>query len=262
MVTVSDAPFLVDFPTIDHRVAGPFAVLAGSISKTIVRAMRILVVEDERHLSSLVQDGLKRAGMQSDSFTLIEDAVFALRTSHYDAMILDLALPDGRGEQLLIGHHGGNSAMPVLILTAEDAVQSRVDCLNAGADDYLVKPFDMDELVARVRALLRRPGGALGTILTVGNVAFDTIGRHVTVNHVALLLSRRELAVLEHLLRRSGRVVPKELLQDKLYDADQSPDSNPIPVHIHNVRRKLSETGATVDIHTVRGLGYILREHK
>lgn len=222
--------------------------------------MRVLVVEDERNLSGLVQDGLRRAGMQSDAFAKAQDAEIALGTTGYDALILDLALPDGRGEELLIRLRRRGDTTPVLILTAEDAVASRIDCLDAGADDYLVKPFDMGELVARIRALLRRPGGALGTILAVGNVAFDTVGRHVTVGDVGLALSRRELAVLEHLMRRAGRVVPKEFLEDKLYDADRGPDSNPIPVHVHNLRRKLREKGATVDINTIRGVGYIINE--
>lgn len=224
--------------------------------------MRILVVEDERHLSSLIQDGLRCASMQSDAFTQFEDANLALKTSHYDAMILDLALPDGRGEQILRDLRSRDNETPVLILTAEDSVRSRVDCLNAGADDYLTKPFEMDELVARIRALLRRPGGALGTTLVVGNLAFDTIGRHVTVSHAALNLSRRELAVLEHLMRRIGRVVPKEWLEEKLYDTDRPLDSNPIPVHVHNVRRKLGDKSATVDIRTIRGIGYIMHERK
>lgn len=121
------------------------------------------VIEDERNLSGVVQDGLKRAGMQSDVFAKAQDAAIALGVSGYDALILDLALPDGRGEELLLRLRRRGDTTPVLmILTAEDAVASRIDCLDAGADDYLVEPLDMVELVARIRALLRRPGGALG----------------------------------------------------------------------------------------------------
>lgn len=222
--------------------------------------MRILIVEDEHELSQLIQDGLQHEGMQSDAFDRFDMAEHALQTGHYDVLLLDLGLPDGRGEELLLRHRRRGDMTPVLIVTAEDAVQSRIDCLNTGADDYLVKPFDMGELVARVRALLRRPGGALGTTLVAGNLALDSVGRQATVGTAALALARRELAVLEHLMRRKGRVVPKEILEDRLYDAEQIPNSNPIPVHVHNLRRKLSDTGATVEIHTIRGIGYILME--
>ncbi|MGB6394330.1 MAG: winged helix-turn-helix domain-containing protein [Bradyrhizobium sp.] len=154
------------------------------------------------------------------------------------------------------------NAVPVLVLTARDAVEARVAGLNAGADDYLVKPFAMAELIARVKALLRRPGGALGATLQAGNVAFNTIERHVDVGATALVLTRREGAVLEHLMRRLSRVVPKAVLEEKLYGIDDELASNAIPVHVHHLRRKLLEANSTVEIHTVRGVGYLLTEGK
>jgi DNA-binding response OmpR family regulator len=120
----------------------------------------------------------------------------------------------------------------------------------------------MKELIARTKALLRRPGDALGTSLTAGNISFDTIGRDVRVIDTAITLPRRELAILEHLIRRLGRVVPKTLLEDKLYGIDDELESNAIPVHVHHLRRWLQDAGATVQIHTVRGIGYILAELK
>src|SRR5262249_6731342 len=138
--------------------------------------------------------------------------------------------------------------------------EARVAGLNAGADDYLIKPFAITELVARIKALLRRPGGALGATLQAGNVVFDTIERDVGVAGASLLLTRREAAVLEHLMRRLGRVVPKPILEEKLYGIDDELASNAIPVHVHHLRRKLLAAGAAVEIHTVRGVGYLLTE--
>jgi DNA-binding response OmpR family regulator len=150
--------------------------------------------------------------------------------------------------------------MPILVLTARDAVEDRVSGLDSGADDYLVKPFAMAELIARTKALLRRPGGALGTMLKAGNVTFDTIGRNVLVGNVSVLMPRRESAILEHLMRRLGRVVPKTVLEEKLYSFDDELESNAIPVHVHHLRRKLVDAGATAEINTVRGVGYLLTE--
>jgi len=152
--------------------------------------------------------------------------------------------------------------IPVLVLTARDAVEDRVRGLDTGADDYLVKPFAMSELVARTKALLRRPGAALGTTLKAGNIVFDTIGRDVSVAGVPLQLPRREAAILEHLLRRQGRVVPKSVLEEKLYGIDDELESNAVPVHVHHLRRKLQDAGASAEIHTVRGVGYLLAETK
>src|SRR5207245_1205234 len=180
----------------------------------------------------------------------------------YDSAILDLALPDGDGIKLLRELRTAGNRIPILVLTARDAVDDRVSGLDTGADDYLVKPFAMVELIARTKALLRRPGGALGITLQAGNIVFDTIGRDVHVGSTLLNLPRRECAILEHLLRRQGRVVPKSVLEEKLYGIDDELESNAVPVHVHHLRRKLQDAEATAEIHTVRGVGYLLAETK
>jgi DNA-binding response OmpR family regulator len=175
-------------------------------------------------------------------------------------VILDLGLPDGDGLDLLTELRSARNALPVLILTARDAVEDRVVGLDTGADDYLVKPFAAVEVIARIKALLRRPGGVLGTILRAGNIQLDTIGRDVQVGERTLVLPRRECAILEQLMRRLGRVVPKAVLEDKLYSIDDELESNAIPVHVHHLRRKLESANASAAIHTVRGVGYLLTE--
>ena len=222
--------------------------------------MRLLVVEDEARITEVLRIALGRAGFAIDAVTTVADARAAFPLVPYDAVILDLGLPDGDGLDLLTELRRAGSLVPVLVLTARDAVEARVTGLDAGADDYLVKPFAMVELIARTKALLRRPGQALGTVLEAGNIIFDTIGRDVRVGAAVLALPRQELAILEHLMRRFGRVVPKNVLEDKLYGIDEELGSNAIPVHVHHLRRKLLEAHAAAEIHTVRGIGYILAD--
>ena len=224
--------------------------------------MRLLLVEDEVRIREILRVALERAGFVVDTVGLYVEARDVLALTAYDAAILDLGLPDGDGIKLLGEIRAARNPLPVLVLTARDAVEDRVGGLNAGADDYLVKPFAMAELIARIQALLRRPGGALGTILTAGNVIFDTIGRDIRIGDTSVLLSRRETAILEHLMRRLGRVVPKTVLEEKLYGIDDELESNAIPVHVHHLRRKLLDAGASAEIHTVRGVGYLLVETK
>jgi DNA-binding response OmpR family regulator len=224
------------------------------------RIVRLLVVEDEARLNELLKVALGRAGFAVDTVGLFADAQESLSSIPYDAVILDLGLPDGDGIKLLKSLRSRRNSVPVLILTARDAVEDRVIGLDAGADDYLVKPFAMTELIARTKALMRRPGGALGITLTAGNIIFDTIGRDVRIGDAPLSLPRRECAILEYLMRRLGRVVPKSLLEEKLYGIDDELYSNTIPVHIHHLRRKLELANASAEIHTVRSVGYLLTE--
>ncbi len=222
--------------------------------------MRLLVVEDEMRIAELIRTGLMRAGFTVDCAGTVADATATLEVGSYDAAILDLGLPDGDGLDVLAKARQAGSVIPFLLLTARDAIDDRVLGLNAGADDYLVKPFAMDELIARTKALLRRPGLALGITLVSGNIQFDTVGREVRVGGKPLALPRQELNVLEHLVRRAGRVVPKSVLEDKLYGIDDELESNAIPVHVSHLRRKLVAAGATPEIHTVRGVGYLLED--
>jgi DNA-binding response OmpR family regulator len=222
--------------------------------------MRLLVVEDEARIAELLGAALTRAGFAVDAVRGCEAARAAFAVTTYDAAILDLGLPDGDGLSLLQKLRSEGNQTPILVLTARDAVEDRVSGLDTGADDYLIKPFAMTELVARTKALLRRPGGALGTVLVAGNISFDTIGRDVRVGSISVLLTRREAAILEHLMRRLGRVVPKTLLEERLYGIDDELESNAIPVHIHHLRRKLLDAAGTAEIHTVRGLGYVLTD--
>jgi DNA-binding response OmpR family regulator len=222
--------------------------------------MRLLIVEDEVRIIEVLRSGLGRAGFVIDAVRGTVDAIEALRLIAFDAVILDLGLPDGDGLTVLAHLRRAGNQIPVLVLTARDAVEHRVTGLDAGADDYLIKPFAMAELVARTKALLRRPGHALGAVLGAGNLAFDTIGREVLVGSTIMHLARQELAILEHLMRRLGRVVPKAVLEDKLYGMNDELESNAIPVHVHHLRRRLAEAGATPHIHTVRGVGYFLTD--
>jgi DNA-binding response OmpR family regulator len=224
--------------------------------------VRVLVIEDEIRIVEILEHALSRAGFAIDAVRRCTEARDALSVTAYDAAILDLGLPDGDGLDLLAELQSARNPMPILILTARYRVEDRVSGLDAGADDYLVKPFATAEVVARVKALLRRPGGALGTTLEAGNVVFDTVGRDVRIGLAPLLLPRRECAILEHLMRRLGRVVPKALLEERLYSAGDELESNAIPVHVHHLRRKLEIAGATVKINTVRGLGYLLTERR
>jgi len=222
--------------------------------------MRILMIEDNVRLTDLTAGGLEKEGFTVDVVATVADGEAALETIQYDAVILDLGLPDGSGLTLLRALRERGNATPVLILTARDSVEDRVRGLDGGGDDYLLKPFAMEELLARLRALLRRPGGALGLTLTAGNVSLDTVAREVSIDDVPISISRREMGVLEHLMRRFGRVVPKDVIEDKLYGFDEEVTSNSVEVHISRLRKRLAKTDASISIHTLRGVGYLLSE--
>ncbi len=222
--------------------------------------MRLLAVEDEPELGLLLCDALRRGGFAVDLATGIEAAEDHLAVAPYDAIILDLGLADGNGLTLLRALRRRGAMLPVLILTARDAPEDRVTGLDSGADDYLVKPFHMPELISRMRALLRRPNAALGVVLQVGDLVLDTAARHVTVAGTPLELSLREMALLELLLRHQGRVVTREAIEQALYGFDNMIGSNALEVLVYRLRRRLSEVGAHAAVHTLRGVGYLLAE--
>jgi two-component system response regulator TctD len=224
--------------------------------------MRVLLVEDNDELVGLLFKGLARSGFSADAVASAGDAAHSLAAMRYAAIVLDLGLPDQDGLSLLRSIRGRGDSTPILVLTARDGVSDRVNGLRAGADDYLVKPFAMEELVARLQALLRRPGNLLGRQLSFGNVSLETEGRQVFVDGKLRAFAARETAILEILLRRGGNVVPKRLFEDQLFGLSGDVGSNAVEVYVHRLRKMLSDCGATVKIHTVRGVGYLLSEEK
>lgn len=224
--------------------------------------MRLLVVEDNNDLSQLLLKGLGAEGFAADVVATAGEARAALVTTRYSAVVLDLGLPDGDGLSVLRELRERKDATPVLVLTARGGVHDRVTGLRSGADDYLAKPFAFEELVARLQALLRRPGVLLGQLLRVGNVAFDTEARQAFVDDRPQFFSAREVAVLEILMRRSGRVVSKKLVEDHLFGLSTDVGSNAVEVYIHRLRKLLADAGGTVQIHTIRGVGYLIAEGK
>jgi DNA-binding response OmpR family regulator len=224
--------------------------------------MRLAVVEDNPELARLLIQGLKAEGYETDLMTTAAEARAAVTTTRYAALILDLGLPDGDGLSILREIRQGKDPLPVLVLTARGGLHDRVSGLRSGADDYLVKPFALEELVARLEALLRRPGQLLGRSLQVANLVFDTESRQAFIDGKPQILSAREVAVLELLMRRKDRVVSKKLVEDHIFGLSGEVASNAIEVYVHRLRKQLSERGARVHIHTIRGVGYIMAEEK
>jgi len=217
--------------------------------------MRILVVEDDKVLSDVLTRALSQAAHAVDLAATGEEADRALSCAAYDLAILDIGLPGLSGLDVLRRLRERRSTMPVLMLTALDRLEDRVRGLDLGADDYLAKPFDLPELEARVRALLRR-GSNSTPWLEHGALRFDTVGRRVFHDGKPLELSPRELAVLELLLMREGRVVSKEQMVNHLYGWADEVGDNAIEVHVYRLRRKLEPLGC--EIRTVRGMGYLM----
>jgi DNA-binding response OmpR family regulator len=216
--------------------------------------MRVLLIEDDELISHGVLAGLRAHGFTVDGVATAAQADAALSTVHCDVVILDLGLPDEDGMHLLARLRARGMALPVLILTARDAVENRVAGLRAGADDYLPKPFDLDELVARLHALLRRSAGRCVDVIERGPLRVDPTNGDVFLHGAPVTLSRRELALLSALLHACGRILSPEQLKDSLYHFNEGIESNALNVHIHHLRRKLG-TGV---IDTVRGVGYRL----
>jgi DNA-binding response OmpR family regulator len=220
--------------------------------------MRILVVEDQRDLADLLVAALRRNGFAADLMTTGRDAEEAVSQSEYAAVVLDLGLPDEDGLVVLRRLRRAGANLPVLILTARGSVADRVEGLQAGADDYLVKPFAVEELVARLHALMRRPGARLGDRLEVGDLSLDVETRQVFVRGEPQLFSGREVDLLELLMRRSGRVVQKAFAEDHLFGLENPVGSNAVEVAIHRLRKHLKAVGAQAAVHTVKGVGYMI----
>jgi len=216
--------------------------------------MRLLLVEDDSMIGAAAQEGLRREGHVVDWVRDGREAALAIANGVYDLVLLDLGLPRRDGLSLLRELRAKGNEVPVLVITARDAVADRIAGLDAGADDYLVKPFDLDELSARVRAVLRRRSGRGKSVIRVGELEIDTAARHVKWKRREVALSAREYALLEALADRPGAFHTRAQLEERLYGWDEEIASNAVEVHIHALRRKL-DAGL---IRNVRGMGYTL----
>jgi two-component system, OmpR family, response regulator len=220
--------------------------------------MRVLIVEDDPVLADGLTRSLRGSDYAVDCVSDGGEADHVLTAQNYDLVILDIGLPRLDGYEVLRRLRRRGSKTPVLILTARDALDDRVKGLDLGGDDYITKPFDLPELEARVRALIRRGQSGGGSVLSHGTLTLDTVGRRATLSGEPLDLSARELGVLEVLMLRSGRVVNKDQLAEQLYGWDEEVGPNAIEVYVHRLRRKLEPAGVT--IRTIRGLGYLLEK--
>jgi two-component system response regulator QseB len=216
--------------------------------------MRLLLVEDDAMIGESVRTGLQQDGFALDWVQDGRAAELALEANAYDLLLLDLGLPRKAGLEVLASLRRRGDAIPVLVLTARDAVADRVKGLDTGADDYLVKPFDLEELAARVRALLRRKSGRADPVIQAGGLIIDPATHEVSMNGTPVALSAREFALLHALAARPGVVYSRAQLEEKLYGWGREVESNTVEVYVHSLRRKL---GANL-IHNVRGVGYMV----
>lgn len=222
--------------------------------------MRALIIEDDRGVAGFLERGLRENGFGVDvSFDGHDGYAIAARNEH-DIIVLDLMLPGRDGFSILRDIRRSGQTTPVICLTARDAVDDRVTGLDLGADDYLVKPFSFAELLARIRALMRR-----GTLLTdnpiqIGDLSIDIVTRHVQRSGQRIDLSAREFSLLEYLARHAGQVVSRTMLLEKVWDINRDPQTNVVDVHINRLRKKVDHGFSKALIHTIRGVGYVMRE--
>ncbi|MEN9637377.1 MAG: two-component system, OmpR family, copper resistance phosphate regulon response regulator [Verrucomicrobiota bacterium] len=220
--------------------------------------MKILIVEDQRRLGQFLKKGLTEQAYTAVWVQTCAAARDALCETHYDTIILDLGLPDGDGLDLLREWRRGGFNEPVLILSARDSVQDRIKGLDVGADDYLAKPFSLEELLARVRSLLRRQSAVKDTVLEHRHIRMDLLGRIVTLNSVPAELTSREFALLEVFLQNPGRILPRTLISEKIWESHYDVDTNLLDVYMSKLRGKLDHDPAHPLFKTVRGVGYQL----
>ena len=222
--------------------------------------MRILLVEDEAEMAGALASALKRYDMIVDHVPTLAEAEEAISADVHAAVLLDRQLPDGDGLALIPKLRARADGVPIIVLTARGELADRVAGLDRGADDYLAKPFAVEELLARLRAVLRRPAGLQPDIIRAGRLAFDFGHREASVDGAPLELPRRELLVLEALVRRMGRTVLRSALEEAVYSFDDEIQSNALDTHVSRLRRKLAEADARVEIHGIRGVGYLLKK--
>lgn len=222
--------------------------------------MRILVVEDEKKTASFIRKALQAEGFLVDVCHTGEDALAAISATSFDGIVLDIMLPGRDGLSVLRQLRGRRNTTPVLLLSARGEVDERVDGLNAGADDYLPKPFVIAELVARVRALGRRSGETKSTVMCVANLALDTVTHEARRGETRIELTSREYLLLEFLMRSVGRICSRMAILEKVWSYDFDPGSNLVDVYIKRLREKIDEGFEPKLLHTVRSLGYVLKE--
>lgn len=215
--------------------------------------MRLLLVEDDESLGDAVKTGLTQFGYIVEWLKDGETARGIIKTDSFELIILDLSLPKLSGMRLLQTVRNDQNATPIIILTARDSIDDRIKGLDNGADDYITKPFDLNELSARIRALIRRSQGRADTVLQYGNVTLDPAAHTVMVDQELINVPRREFALLQKLLENSGHVLSRDQLMQSIYSWDEDVDSNVLEVHIHNLRKKLNANY----IRTIRGIGYM-----
>jgi len=218
--------------------------------------MRLLLVEDDPLLGDGIRMGLEQSGFTVDWVKDGISAEHAISTDNFDLMLLDLGLPRQDGLTLLKKLRKAGNELSVLVVTARDTVEDRITGLDYGADDYVIKPFDLDELAARVRAIIRRRSGRATPVLKYGNIMLDPAARSVTQDSIPIACTTHEFAILETLLTQAGRVLTRERLEDVVYGWDEGVESNTIEVHIHHLRKKLGKPL----IQTIRGVGYIIQK--
>jgi DNA-binding response OmpR family regulator len=225
--------------------------------------VRVLIIEDERRLAENVARALREsAGYAVDTAGDGEQGLYLAESGDYDLIVLDLMLPKLNGQEVLTRHRKHGHSTPVLVLTARDQKESVVQLLNSGADDYLAKPFDLGELLARAKALVRRGKGQRSPVISIGDLRLDTVERSVRRGHHEIALAPMEYRVLEYLAHRPRAVVSKTELLEHLYDYNWEKFSNVIEVYISGLRRKLDDNHAVKLIHTMRGHGYVLRPER
>ena len=222
--------------------------------------MRILVADDERDLNAVISRRLALENFSVDSCYDGEEAVDYLSFAEYDCVVLDIMMPKLSGLQVLEWIRNSKTNTPVLLLTAKDAVNDRVTGLNAGADDYIIKPFSLDELIARIHAVTRRQSGNTTNVLTAGNLVMNINTHSVTRGGVEINLSSKEFAILEYLLKNKGNVLSREKIEEHIWNYDYEGGSNVIDVYISYLRKKVDGENSEKLIKTVRGVGYIIKD--
>ena len=221
--------------------------------------MRLLVVEDEKKLNDLITKKLEKEYYGVDSCFDGEEAVRYVEGTEYDAIILDIMLPKLDGFEVIKRIRVKKNKVPILLLTARDNIDDKVKGLDYGADDYFVKPFIFEELMARIRVLLRRNSGNADNIITIANLKVDLDAKTVFRDDVLIKLSGREYSILEYLIRNKGKILPRERIEDHIWNYEYEGGTNVIDVYIRYLRKKIDDGYTPKLIHTVRGLGYVLR---